>query len=183
MIDYHKGLPVSKWSNDKTWSVSKVFIRVFELSIANICKAFSLVIVPSMTQLTQPKESLSVFNLLWYQFGDYISSMYINCANGHDLLPVSRWKISNQHVDQGCQLLDLMWGKLQLVTTKNGSILCKICKKNISNEVTATRYRTLYLLATECAIPYFSPQQTSWLKVAWFWDSKLSCDHLKTLSS
>lgn len=111
MIDYNEQLPVSKRSNDKTWSVSKVFIWVFELSITNVCKAFGLVIVPSMTQLTQPQESLSVFNLLWYQFGDYISSMYINCANCHDLLPVSRWKISNQHVDQRCQLLDLIWRK------------------------------------------------------------------------
>ena len=42
-------LPVSKWCNNKSRSITQIFIIIFELSITNISKTMFLYFIPSMT--------------------------------------------------------------------------------------------------------------------------------------
>ena len=55
--------PVSQWRDDKTWCVTQVLIRVFELCITDIGVAVLACFVPSMSELWQPHESLRAVNL------------------------------------------------------------------------------------------------------------------------
>ena len=47
--------------------------------------------------------------LLGDQLGHHVAGVDVDGADGHDLLPVARRQLPQQHVDQGVQLGDL-WG-------------------------------------------------------------------------
>ena len=99
--------PVSERGDDQSWSITKVLVRIFELSVTDISKAVFLCLVPAMSQLAQPGEGLSILNLLSYQFSYHITSMHINGTYCHDLLSVSLTEITKQQCDQSVQLSHL----------------------------------------------------------------------------
>ena len=96
--------PISKRGDDQSWSVTKVLVRILELSVTDVSKAVLLSLVPAMPQLAQPGEGLGILDLLGYQLGYHITGVHVDGADCHNLLPVSLAEVTKQQSDQCVQL-------------------------------------------------------------------------------
>ena len=61
-----------------------------------------------MPELAEPDKGLGVVYLLMDEFGHNVSSMNVDCTDGHDPLPVALGHVSQQKVDEGVQLSHLL---------------------------------------------------------------------------
>lgn len=57
-------VPVGEGSDDKPWCISKIFVKVTELSIADVNEAVALLLIPVMSELGKPLKGLRGGDLL-----------------------------------------------------------------------------------------------------------------------
>ena len=111
--------PVSERGDDKTRRVAQVLVRVAELGVTDVSKTVVLALVPAMAQLGQPGKALSVLYFGTDEFGHYITGVHINGTDGHNLLTITLRQLTNQHLDERIQLLDLV-GRRRNLDNKGG---------------------------------------------------------------
>ena len=69
--------PVGEWGDDESWCVAEVLVRVAELSVTDVGETVELLLVPTMTQLRQPRERLRVLHLLSNQLGHHVTVVHL----------------------------------------------------------------------------------------------------------
>ena len=90
-------------------SISQVLVPVSKLSVANVRKAVSLLVIPSVPQLRLPHEGQCALDLVRDQLADDVSRVNVDGTDGHDLLTVAARQSAEQERDQVVELCDLFF--------------------------------------------------------------------------
>lgn len=83
-------------------TVANVFIRVLDLSIADVNLGFLALLVLVVPQLTLPLEARLVFYALFYQTLHHISSVHVNGTECNELLAVVLGQLPIDDGDEVC---------------------------------------------------------------------------------
>lgn len=99
---------ISKSSNDKSGTVTKILVSIPELSISNLLNEILLVVVPVSLELRLPLEVILGGDLSLVELVNNISGVSIHSDKTHNLLSKRLGKISLNHNDQVLEKLLLV---------------------------------------------------------------------------